>query len=228
MTTAATVIAEVRDLLDEPTAAQWTDVMLRRWINEGLRDMGRATRHMKATVTLTVIGGQGTYAMPANTISIEHAWYHDVPGTRHIPLQARHMENMDEVRGQNWDREGTPAYYTTQGFSPTLVVTVFPTPTVDDDEIVMIVSRLPATIATDGSDDADALEIPTAWYDALADYCEFKALRRDRDPRWQEAFQMYSEKRDGLVNNNDYLAVNREMIADPRSGYLPAWLVEFD
>ncbi len=228
MATATEILAEVRDIIDEPTAAQWTDVQLRKWINEGNRDLARSTRHIKATVTVTVVADTGTYAVPGTTIAIEHAWYNDVPGTRHIPLVPQHMESMDGVRGYDWTREGTPQFYTTQGFAPSLNILVYPVPTVDDDQLILYVSRLPVEIATDGTDDGNTLEIPPAWYDALADYCEFKALRRDRDPRWQEAFSQYQAKRDALQNNPDYLPINRGMIADPVSGYQPQWLVEFD
>lgn len=228
MATATIILAEVRDMLDEATAAQWTDVQLRKWINEGNRDLARSTRHIKESVTIETTAGTGSYAAPVTTLSIEHAWYHDVPGERHIPLSPQHMENLDPIRGYNWEREGTPMFFSTQGFAPSLTVLIHPVPQVSDDELILYVARLPAALATDGTDDSDTIEIPDAWYDALADYCEFKALRRDRDPRWQEAFQMYTAKRDALQNNPDYLPVNRNMIVDPVAGYLPQWLVEFD
>ena len=36
-------------MLDEPVAAQWTQSMLRRRTNEGLRDLARTTHHYKST-----------------------------------------------------------------------------------------------------------------------------------------------------------------------------------
>ncbi len=226
MATATEILQEVRDILDEASATQWTDAMLLRWINEGNRDLARSTRHIKQQLTIDCVAGTASYSLAATTLSVEHAWLYD--GTRHYPLQPAHMENMDAVRGYDWSRSGNPMFYSTQGFAPSLTILVHPVPTSSDHDLILYVSRLPVELATDGSDNADTIEIPQAWYDALADYVEFKALRRDRDPRWQEAFSLYQEKRDGLINNPDYLPINRGMIADPVSGYLPEWLVEFD
>lgn len=226
MATATTILAEVRAILDEDTAAQWSDVNLRRWINEANRDLARSTRHIKEQLSIDCVAGTASYSLAATTLAVEHAWLYD--GDRHYALEPQHMENMDAVRGRDWSRAGNPMFYSTQGFAPSLTILVHPVPTSSDHDLIIYVSRLPVEIATDGTDDTDVIEIPQAWYDAIADYVEFKALRRDRDPRWQEAFQMYTGKRDALINNPDYLPINRGMIADPVSGYLPEWLVEFD
>lgn len=228
MPTVTVLIAEVRDLLDEVIAVHWSDTQLRKWLNEANRDLARATRHLKDTVTIATVAGTYSYAVPSTVLAIELAWYRDVAGNRHIPLVARHLESMDDVRGYQWDLKGTPQFFATQGFSPNLTLVVHPTPTVTGDSLVLHVARLPTAIDITGAGDASNVDTPTAWYDALADYCEFKALRRDRDPRWQEAYKLYQEKRDALINNPDYLAVNRELVADPVAGYLPRWLVAFD
>ena len=108
-----------------------------------------------------------------------------------------------------------------------LVVKLFPAPSTSA-TLSLVVSRLAAAIAIPWNP-STVVETPTAWYDALVDYVEAKALRRDRDPRWQEARQLYVEKRDNLINNPDYLAVNREMLPSPRGGgYMDAWLVEYE
>lgn len=228
MPTVTELIAEIRAMLDEPNEAQWTQTNLRTWINEGNRDLARATRHLKATETIPTVAGTGTYNTSDSVIAIEHAYYEDVAGVRRIPLIPKHFENMDSVRGYNWDREGTPQYFTTLGFNPSLQVSVFPVPTVEDDNLILMIAKLPAAIDLTGAGDASQVETAAIWYDALSDYCEFKGLRKDRDPRWQEAYELYKEKRDGLINNPDYLAVNRELIPDPIAGYQPEWLVSFD
>lgn len=227
MPTVTELIAEVRDILDESVTAQWTDTQLRKWLNEGNRDLARATRHVKASTTINTIAGVASYAMPVTTIAIEHAYYDDTDG-RVIPLIPKHMENLDPIRGYQPDREGTPIFFSTGGYSPSLTVILYPVPTATDHVLRFIVAKLPTAIALDGSGDASQVDTPAVWYDALADYCEMKALRRDRDTRWQEAWQMYVEKRDGLINNPDYVPVNREVVADPHNGYMPEWLVSFD
>lgn len=228
MPTVTELIAQVRDIVDEPIGAQFSDTQLRRWLNEGNRDLSRSTRHLKTQQTIPTVAGTSSYTVNANALSIELAWYQDVPGARFLALEPRHMENMDAVRGYNWARTGTPSFFSTQGFSPNLQILIYPVPAVTADNIVVYVSRISADIDITGAGDASQVDTPSAWYDALADYAEMKCLRRDRDPRWSDAWKMYTDKRDGLINNPDYLAVNRELTVDPIAGALPTWLVEFD
>lgn len=216
---------EVRNLLDEPLAAQWTQPMLRTWLNEGNRDLARFTRHYKATDSFTCVSGTAEYTMDANIIAIEHAYYYD--GSQHIPLQPRQYENMDNIWGWRQAQQNRPQFYTTWGYSPNLKLRLFPVPTSSTDTVNLLTAIYPAQMPLSGSD-ATAVDVPLAWYDALADYCEYKALRRDRSPAAQEAFMIYTAKRGEMVDMGDYLAVNREVVADPVVGYLPRWLTEFE
>lgn len=222
MPTAGELVTQIRDMLDEPTAAQWTDDMLVRWINEAARDLGRATRYLKATDTIPLIAGTSEYALPTNLIAVEHAYYRPGDG-RDIPLTPRHYEGMDQVWGQ-WQNQQSymPNWFTVIGFSPSAVIKLYPAPNDSNAELSILYCRVPdeLSIPFDSSEDAD---VPHVWYDAIVDYVESKALRRDRDPRWQEAYQLYVEKRDGFIHNPDYLAENREIIPTP-NGYMPEWL----
>lgn len=228
MPTLATVVEEIRDMLGESVRdGAWTDKMLRRWINEGARDLARSTRHFKGNALIDTIAGTGTYAVGADIIAIEHVFYED-SGGRTTELMPRHIENWGQVTTPDVARGGRPLYYATQGFQPSLQLMLYPIPDVTDETIKLVTARLPDEVALTGADDNSDLEIPGAWYDALVDYAEFKALRRDRDARWKEAYDLYTEKRDGLINNVDYTTANREVVADPNVGYLPAWLVDPD
>lgn len=227
MPTTADLIQLVRDSLDESIPAQFSDPMLIRWLNEGNRDLARSTRHLKDKITVNTVAGSGSYALPANIVAVEHCYFSEAASGRNYPMTPRHLENFDAVRGYDWSREGTPSFFTTQGFAPSLTLTTFPVPVSSADHFTLLVARLPVAIDPSASDLA-TVDTVEAWFDALVDYCEFKALRRDRDPRWQESYQFYQEKRDGLINNPDYHTANREMVADPSAGYLPRWLVEFD
>lgn len=226
MPTIIDLVTEVRDMLDEPAAAQWSDSQIRKWLNEANRDLARITRHYKSTDTVTMVSGQAEYTMDANIIAIEQAWYDD--GSRQLPLTARHYENMDQVWGDRRDYEGAyPSFYTTWGYSPQLKLRLYPVPTSSVHTVSLLTCIIPSAMPLTGSDGTD-VDVPGAWYDCLSEYCTFKALQRDRDPRWQEFRQLYLEKRDDMLTRSDYENANREVIADPNVGYLPRWLVEFD
>lgn len=225
MPTGNDLITQVRDILDEPTPAQFSDAQLIRWLNEGNRDLARRTRALKDAQTIPATAGAYQYFLAENVVAIEHCYYHEAGNGQRFPLIARHLENFDAVRGTDWSREGRPLFFTTQGFAPNLKLVVSPAPVSNVDEFNLLIARLPVEL-TSGNLAAE-IDTPSAWYDALVDYCEFKALRRDRDSRWQEAWQMYQDKRAELVHAPDYHTANREMMPDPVAGYLPSWLVEF-
>lgn len=223
------LITQVRDILDEAVAGQWTDAMLVRWMNEGARDLGRSTRHLKGKVVQAVTGGTGEYPLAATVVAVEHAYWTPTGDTLLTPLVPKHYESMDEIWGSWQNRESSnPSCYTTMGMTPAAIVQLWPIPE-GNGNLTMIVSRLHTEMATAPVVPAATADVPALWYDAINDWCEYRALRRDRDPRSMEALETYNTKRDALTQNTDFLAENREVVPVPEiGGYLPMWLVAPD
>lgn len=224
MTTRGELVAYVRSQLNEPIAAAWSDTELVRWLNEANRDVARTTHFYKSSDTITTVAGTAEYTLDADILTVEMAWYDDDSG-RQLPLTPRHWESMDQVWGQRQDLEGNyPSYFTTWGVTPTMKIRFWPVPSTSSDTVNMLTSVIPDDLpaTNDGT-----VEVPGHFWDLLADYAEFKALRKDRDPRWQEAQAEYMRKLDALVVNQDALTVNREVVADYRAGYVPRWLSDF-
>ncbi len=228
MATQAEVVANVRDLLDEAVAARWTDVQLRKWINEGMRDCARETLAIKnPSVQVTTIASTSEYALPQTVLSVEHAHYYPGDG-RKIPLVGRAYENMDAIWGQNQDLGASePAVYATYGYNPTIRLKVYPAPATSSKTINLMCAVIPTELATDGTASATTVPFPDAWIDAIADFVEYRALRRDRDQRWNEAWGIYTAKRATLLQHELDVAT-RDIIHEPGVGYLPRWLVDFD
>jgi hypothetical protein len=224
MATGTSVIAEIRDLLDEQTPSAFTNTQLRRWINRGLMDMARVTRHFRDRTTISLVAGTAEYTVPANVLEIELAYY--LPGNgQYVPLVARQFEGMDAVWASSQNQMGGyPNLYTTWGFSPTLKIRLYPVPAVTGHSLSLMVVRTPVQLDEAGTTDSAVMDFPDAWMSALVNYAEYCALRKDRDPRWQEAKQLYDETRDQLTVMGDYLIANREMTIDPYSGGVPRWL----
>lgn len=221
------MLGRVRDMLDEPTAAQWSDISLRRWINDGMKDIARTTRHMRDRAVLTMTANVPEYTVPENVLEIEMAYY--LPGDgRYIPLQARQFESMDLIWGQQQNQSGGwPILYTVWGYSPSLKLRLYPVPQVNGHTVSLMVVRYPALIPIDGSADSSNIDFPEAWLDALVAYTEYRALRKDHDPRATDARTEYSEIRDQLTVMGDYLNAPREMMMDPYAGPVPRWLSDF-
>jgi hypothetical protein len=226
--TVANVIAAVRDRLDEPTAAQWDDIELKRWMNEAGRDIARRTKHIKDTTTLTTTANVAEYVVPANVIEIEDVYF--APGDgRQIQLSMRAFEGMGQVWGSQMDRGGGwPAMVTWWGTPPQLKIRLYPVPGESGRTITLYVSRLPATITETNDVDDTACDLPLAWVDLLKDYIEYRALRKDRNPAWQESFSIYNTNIDQMVRSDEYANVQREMILDPRvrGGYVQSWFLQ--
>lgn len=227
MTTGTQIIQEVRDMLNEPTAAQWDDAMLRRWINEAGRDLARVTRHIRRVTSVPLLAGNNSTTLATDVIAVEEAWWIETGNDQYTQLEASHLEEMMRYAGNRPEQDGHPYFFTTMGSQPTVSLTIYPIPVLDG-TLRLFEIIIPTPIAEDGSDDDDVINIPAAWYDTLSDYVEYKALRRDRDPRFQEALQSYQEKRDALVVSPDYITANRNIVPNPATGtWQPTWLTDW-
>ena len=228
MATNAQVLARVRDMLDEQTAAQWTDLQLRRWLNDGVADLARSTRFYEQSTDVTVLTGTAIATLPSDVMEIQHVyWISTTDSTRTKPLIAQHFESMDAVWGQ-WqnDRTGEPYTFAPRGLAPNLKVHLYPIPSEDGTLRVFYVG-LPTAINEGGSDDSNTCAVPDGWVDILVHYIEYRSLRKDRDPRWQEALAIYNEQRDTLAEH-DSLAVAREIVMDPWAGAVPRFIADPD
>lgn len=222
-TTVATAVTTLRERLDETTAAQWTDISLRRWLNEAIRDMARKTRHFKDTDTIAVTADDGEYTVASDVIHIYHVYYTPTGQTVMMPLEARAFEAMDSVWGGYQNQGGGyPAVWTTFGFAPSLTIKLFPVPSVAG-SLTLHVARLPA--ALDVTSGTGNIEVPEAWLELAYDYAEYMALRKDRDPRWQESLQMYEQNIQQMIDMGEYQNAPGEFVWSG-SGMQPAWLVD--
>lgn len=226
------VLAQARLRLDEhgtdlglhTKQAQWRNVALRRWANEGMRDLARQTHYLMDTDTVTLTASTAEYTCASDVLWIYAAFY--VPGDgRRVPLTPRAFNALDQIWGDSqntWESE--PQIYTTLGHSPIMKIRFFPVPPTTNETVTLHVARLPAEKATDGSEDTDALELPEAWVDMVVDYVEFMALRKDRDQRWMEAKALYDTKMQEIKEVQEGHSAAQEMVFDSTFP-LPGWLV---
>jgi hypothetical protein len=223
MTTAAEFITRVRSRLDEPVARFHSDPQLIVWLNEGLRDAGRYTKHISDIKRINTVAGLSEYVVPADVIELESVDF--LPGDgRTINLSGQSYDNANNAWGQ-WQNAsvGEPRAYAPFGTPPSLRIKLYPTPELSiTNGLAMLVRRLPAMVVAT----SDTVDWPPAWEDLIEDYMEMGALRKARDPRWQEAFSMYTSKRDNLDVKGNYDSNPTEFVYDAYGGILPRWLVE--
>lgn len=222
MATLSDVRTKVRDRLDESTATFWTDAQLNRWINDGMREVARLTETLQTTSDIAVTASDGTYTAPTDALRIYRAEFKPTGQSNVYPLEYRDFNTMDEVW---WSSQttttGTPALFTMWGFVPSLTIQLYPVPSVAG-TLKVFYYKLPTAVSADN----DTIECPAGWEDLIVDYAEYNALRKDRDPRWQEAKGLFEQHVDQCT------ALTRRWSdqvgswgVDAPVG-LPAWLID--
>lgn len=222
--TQAQALTALRERLDEATATAWTDVQLRRWVNEAVNDIARRTETIQVTANLDVDAGDQDHTLPATTLRVYRAEYIEDNNQKVYPLEWVDFNAADSVWWVDQaTTDGRPRIYTLWGYPPNLQIKLYPVPSVNGTLRVHYYSA-PTALATDGTAASTNLSVPEGYTDLVLDYAEYKALRRDRDPRWQEAKAEYEQHLEQMTDMTRRWSDQASSIS--LAGYgLPDWLV---
>lgn len=218
--TLSALIEQTRDALAESEASQWDDAMIIRWLNDGARDIARRAEVLQDREDVTCTASVAEYTLPTDVLRVHRVEFNFTSDTTlKYPLEYRDFQNMDSLWGINQTTTGTPHLYTLWGFPPALKLVLYPVPSAAGTAKVFYY-RLPANqVNVTG-----AIELPEGYHDLLVHYAEYRALRRDRDPRWQEAKSLYDEGLFHMIELTRRWSDQAGMI-DVGTSHLPAWLV---
>lgn len=191
------LLADVRSRLDESTARFWTDAELIRWINEGLRVVARRTETLEdAETTLQSIAGGAKYALPAACQRVHRVEFAPSSASIVYPMELKSYYEMDELWGtQQLISRSYPSYAVFWGAPPNIIMQVYPVPS-QMGTFNIFYYRLPKALA--GA--SDVADISEGWHDLVVLYCEYVALRKDRDDRWQDAKTLFEEGLNQMVD----------------------------
>lgn len=192
--TQADLMDDSRSRLAETSAIQWSDQELRRWINQGARELARRTETLEVKQDITLTSGVQQYTAPNDVIRIHRMEY--VDGQTIRALEYRDYNNMDSVWwSSQLTIQGSPLLWTAWGFSPSLKFILYPIPSVTNSIARVYYYKYPTQLAESTNADANTvIDCPSGWEDIITDYVEYMALRKDRDPRWQEAYNIFKER----------------------------------
>jgi len=221
-TTVAEATAALRERLNESTESQWTNLQLRRWLNEGIRDIARRTRLYTDQSTQAVTANVGELTLAANILALEHELWKATADTRKTPLEARAFVGVMKYVNETG---ADPGYYSTYGHPPTLKIQLWPTPT-RAGTLYYYGPTLPATMdVAGGTGNIDVIE---GWLEVAYDYCEYMALRKDRQREdWKDAFTLYEAKVQNMIDMFPTDEAPGEFMFTGTS-LVPNWLSEFD
>jgi hypothetical protein len=219
--TVATAVEALRERLDEKSESQWEDKQLRRWLNEGIRDLARRTRLYQDQAEIDVTANIGEYTLDEDILAIEHLLWKPDAETLKRPLEPRAFEGVQRYINETG---ADPVFYTTYGHAPLLKVQLWPIPT-RAGTLYFYGPMLPTQhdINT-GSGNIDAI---TGWYEATLDYAEYMALRKDRQEIWKDIFVQYEAKVQQMIELSATDDAPGE-IQFTGTSLVPRWLSEFD
>lgn len=190
-------VQRVRDRLEEAGAASYLDPMIRRWLHEGAKDLARYTEAIEEKATISVSAGTGEYSGPTDVVKVTSVMFTATGSTINNPLD---YVDVDVAQGIFYTgSQGTPRAFTLWKPAPNMAIRLYPTPSLAG-TLTVWYRRLPTALVYDtDADDTDPLDFPEAWLELLLDYAEARALRRDRDPRWQESQALYQQGREEML-----------------------------
>lgn len=227
MTTQNQFLRRARVRLNELTARQFQDQDLREWLNEAARDIARKTECLQERTAIAGIIGTSEYTVPSTAIRVFRVEFTPT-SERTRSLNYVDVKSMDGFGWEQRDRsQSYPDVFTVWGSGRTLKLIVFPAPS-GAGSFTVWYYRLPTDLAEETNDDgAEHLELPQGWDDLALDYLEYRALRKDRDPRWTESKQLYDENLSQMYDNTRRWVEEAGMISPESGGVLPAWLTSF-
>lgn len=226
--TQSEALTRVRDRLREASAREWSDDMLRRWINDALRDIARTVEYAETTATVAIVAGTQSYSLAAITPAIAriHRVEFKATGDNQIyPLEYEDYSNLDSIWGGSKAVSlARPECWTAWGATPNISFLLYPKPSMAG-TLTLYYYAIPSRLSeTDTSSGSTTLSIPDGWEDLIIDFTEYHALRRDRDQRWQEAKQFYDDKLQHMMNMTSRHSDQAGRMVSTGFGAVPGWL----
>lgn len=225
-------IRRSRSILDEPTSRFWTDVELTDWVNDGARDLARRAEDLLVyDQTMTVTPNVAVYDLPPNVIRIHRAEFVPSSSTQTYPIRASSQDEMDQVWGTYQANPASyPSWFVTRGYpggagASLFRVQFYPAPA-QAGSINLYYYKTPARLSAT-ADLAVAIDLPEGWDDLILQYVEWRALRKTRDPRWQDAYGIYKENLDYLINITRFYHDQQQVISTASRALVPQWLTEW-
>jgi hypothetical protein len=184
---------DVRRLLQEDTAARYSETDLFRWINEGELFIAAATRCLRTSTTAASVSGTEEYAIPGSAPGAWAITRVDYDGTTLEPTPFE--KRREAVREVAPDTNNTPQVWAPYGQKYVLA----PPPDTAGDEIKVWHAYMPDAMVT-----TESLTIPIIYGSAVILYAAHKGLMMkgqfDRAQQvWQEfLFTMRSLSNKGI------------------------------
>ncbi len=237
MDTVGNIRQVVRDRLEESTARFWSDAELTRALYEGAKWVARRGEVLEDTAPINVVPNQAKYPLPFDGLRVHRVDFTPLgQQVNTYPLRPSTLYEADAIWGSYQQLQGSfPQLFVCWGFPPGIAAnTVAPNASTNAYWALQLypVPSQPGTAtvwyyrqpkALTGSDN-DVLEIPGGYEDILVNYCEYVALRKDKDPQWQAAKQEFEQKFDEMIDRTRQLHDQSQFFHREGSYYQNNWV----
>lgn len=219
-TTLSQALTTVRDFLDEPQPAMWSNAQLTNYINLAQADIQRKSEALRQLSTINVQPDVQKYTAPTDTLRIYRLEYIPQGSNQTYSLEFRGYNESDAVWGTYQQYTGQyPSIYTLWSQPPNLQIVAYPVPS-QYGIFQVFYYRQPIPVVNS----TDTLDVLPGFEDVVFDYAVYRSYRQDADPRWQDQFQLYSDNLQNLI------AMSRSFTDQPNffstgSNNVPSWLV---
>lgn len=172
-------IEEIRVRLDETSAGFFRDADLRRFLNEGIRDVARKAQWKRASTTVPAVAGTQTYVLGTDIIQVYRVEFTPTGSSQRISLEYRDLNQMDVVWGINSTSQGMPDYWTMWSANP-YTLYLAPVPALAG-TITIYYYAMPTDLATNTDTAASSsIDVPLGWEDLPIEYATALGFRKSR------------------------------------------------
>lgn len=163
----------VRRLFGDEAGVQLEDLDIQRWVDDAQTAIVERNKVLKSVSTTSSVAGQAAYTFPSPLIvQVESITYDGSPLDN---IEMHTAQEMIQGSDPQQEESGTPTSWYEWGGSFVL----YPKPDAVKD-ITLYYTRYPTPIT---GDEAQLLDLPDKYFQAIVDYCLWKAYELDED--WQ-------------------------------------------
>jgi hypothetical protein len=212
-------------ILDDPNQARFPLVQLRRWCNEGQREVSRRSECLRATTTLSFNAGDQSNDLTSSVIRVSEVEWQTTGDTQWYPLQFRDHRAARPIWGTHQEiTQGIPELYWTQGYpgSTTFTLHLFPTPASAGTARIHYY-RYSTDLSITGSADATAIDLPAGWEDCCLPWICYRAMQSARESARAGEFKAEFDERVGML-----IEASVRYVDEPGSMVMDDWYDIFD
>lgn len=191
---------EVSLLLDDEAQRRFRHDQILTWINEGQREASRRSECLRGKATISTTADVQSVSVTEDVVRIHEVYWYD-DGNQRIPLVYEDHSAARAVWGVSRKiGVGTPNIWWTEGYPGAFTLWFFPTPS-RDGTAEMHYYRFSTDAATDGTDDATTVDLPSGWQDVVVPWAVMRAKESAREYEQAQLYKdQFDEKLSGLID----------------------------